>query len=101
MPWQFWDMTIREFMLQVDGYRSRQEAENERIAHLLSAFLNPVGVVQIDPKKVKRSKTITADDILGRKKPKARSPDQHKSILDGLVARTKDFAKQHQTERKR
>jgi hypothetical protein len=93
MPWQFWRMTPRELIFQHRAFRWRQEQENYRMATMVAAMRNPHTVVMGDPKKIRRQKPITPDDVLGRtrKRKMASDPMAHKRIFDALVQKTKHW----------
>lgn len=98
MPDQFWEMTLRELILQVRGFKWRQEQENWRMATVVATLMNPLRTVQMDPKKIKRSKMVSAADVLGRSKrggseKKATTPEAQKALFESLVKRTKHWGR--------
>lgn len=83
------------------GFAWREDIENWRMATIVSAIMNPQRSIQIDPKKVRRSKLVTPAQVLGKDKKPQRSsdPQDHKRIFDSLVQKTKHW-KPRQLERK-
>lgn len=88
MPWEFWNLTPREVVLQSRGFAWRQEQEDWRMANIVATLLNPLVMVQADPKKAKRSKNhVTAADVLGKKpeRPKARTPAEQLQVFKRMT----------------
>jgi hypothetical protein len=62
-PWQFWDLTPREFANMGEGYRMRNDIEWQRTAQLASWIMS----AQLG------KKAPTADKLLGKDKRKERT----------------------------
>lgn len=89
MPWDFWNLTPREVVLQSRGYHWREEQENWRMAAIVATLMNPILTLQADPKKARRNrKRVTPADVLGKKPekgPGARTPEEQLSVFKRLA----------------
>lgn len=79
MPWQFWELTPREFENMSEGYRIRNDIEWQRTAQLASWIMS----AQLG------KKAPTADKLLGKDKRKERtnkvvSIEEKRKTLAGL-----------------
>jgi hypothetical protein len=63
------------------------------MATMVAAIRNPNTVIMGDPKKLRRQRPITPDDVLGRKRKRRGSTDPaaHKRVFDALVQKTKHW----------
>ena len=64
LPHQWWRMTPREFRLHAEGYQRRREHDLELLAWHAANIIN----FRTPALGEKHRKTITPDDLLGRKK---------------------------------
>ncbi len=82
-PWEFWELTPREFTAMAEAYQAERECQVYETASILAAIYNTI------PRK-KGSKTYKAEDFISQKKAQPPSEEELKNKLVAMFGPGKE-----------